>query len=55
MDKTIKTRNLEGRLNGPITDQIVQKFGEYCEHGEIDGVKVTRDRHVAYAIKSNIM
>jgi hypothetical protein len=38
MDKTIKTRNLEGRLSGPITDQIVKQFDAYCKNGGIEGV-----------------
>jgi hypothetical protein len=38
MHKNIKTKSLEGRLSGPITDEIVKQFSTYCENGEIDGV-----------------
>jgi hypothetical protein len=38
MRKDIKSRNLEGRLSGHITDQIIKNFRTYCENGEIEGV-----------------
>jgi hypothetical protein len=38
MNKSIQTRNLEGRLNGQITTQIIKKFGAYCENGQTEGV-----------------
>jgi hypothetical protein len=36
--KTIKTRSLEGKLNGTLSSDVISKFGAYCNNYAVEGV-----------------
>jgi hypothetical protein len=35
--KAINTRNLEGKLNGTLSDDVIAKFGAYCGKYNVEG------------------